>query len=150
MKWQDFDFEGKVKVPVGFYLVMLYLLRGYITWVISLTYRDDPSLLLSLVYSESHFFYLSMLVGFPAVFVQTLFALKKQNQKAWYKSLWGKTYWLLAVALLVDISLQVKQIIGVDGIVHGFNMFLLLLGAYLTWYWFSSKKLKRFFANWLT
>ena len=150
MKWQDFDFDGKVKVPVGFYLVMLYLLRGYITWVISLTYRDDPILLLSLVYSESHFFYLSMIVGLPAVAVQTLFALKKQNEKAWYQSIWRKTYWLLAIALMVDLSLQLKQIIGADGIVHGFNMFVLLLGAYLTWYWCSSNKLKRFFSNWLT
>lgn len=91
-----------------------------------------------------------MLVGLPAVAVQTLFALKKQNEKAWYQSIWRKTYWLLAIALMVDLSLQLKQIIGASGIVHGFNMFVLLLGAYLIWYWCSSNKLKRFFSNWLT
>ena len=150
MKWQDFDFDGKVKIPWGFYLVMVYLLRGYITWVISLTYRDDPGLLLSLVYAERSFFYMSMVVGLPAVFVQFLFALKKQTDKPWYQGLWSKSYTVLLLALFADLILQINQVITLGGLVHGFNMITLLLGGYLAWYWMSSSKLKRFFVNWLS
>ena len=149
MKWQDFDFDGKVKIPLGFYLVMLYLLRGYVTWVISLTYREDTSLLLSMAYSESHFFYLSMIVGLPAVIVQTLFALKKQVEKPWFKRFWVKSYWLLTIALFADLIIQLQQIINASGLVHGFNILMLVVGVYLTWYWISSNKIKRFFTNWI-
>ena len=149
VKWQDFDFDGKVKIPLGFYFMLIYLLRGYITWVLSLTYREDTSLLLSLAYTESRFFYLALVTGLPAVLVQLLFSLKKQKTKSWYISLWLKSPWILAVALVADIILQIKQVVLNGGIAHGVQMLLLFAGVYLLWYWVKSQKIKRFFSNWL-
>lgn len=149
VKWQDFDFDGKVKIPWGFYFILIYLLRGYITWIFSLTYREDTSLLLSLVYTESGFFYLALLTGLPALLVQLLFSLKKQKNKPWYMALWLRSPWLLAAALAVDIVLQIKQVVLNGGIAHGLQMLLLFVGVYLLWYWLKSKRIKRFFSNWL-
>lgn len=149
VNWQDFDFDGKIRIPWGFNLMLIYLLRGYITWILSLTYRDDPSLLLSMVYTESKLFYLSLLVGLPAFFVQVLFALKKQKEKAWYQRIWRKTKWLLTLSLIADLALQCKQIVLQGGIVHWVNMLMLFVGIYLLWYWLKSAKLSRFFDNWL-
>lgn len=149
VNWQDFDFDGKIRIPWGFNLMLIYLLRGYITWIVSLTYRKDPSLLLSLIYTETKLFYLALLIGLPAFLVQILLALKKQKEKSWYQSLWLKSKWLLAFSLMIDIALQLHQIIQQGGVVHWFNMLMLFTGIYLFWYWLKSTKLNRFFASWL-
>lgn len=149
VSWQDFDFDGKVKIPWGFYLVLIYLLRGYITWIFSLTYRNDPALILSLIYTESRYFYFALAIGLPAVLVQVLFALKKYKDHSWYQTLWPQTTWLLALTLLVDLVLQCKQIYLNHGLVHWFHISMLITGIYLLWYWLKSTKLKRFFQNWL-
>ena len=149
MQWQDFDFEGRLKVPLGFYLGIVYLLRGFIIWIISLTYSDDRSLLIGLIYSNVSLFGLTVLTGLPALFTFLLFTLKKQNQKAWYQSIWSVQRQVLLIALFVDLTLQLSTISYHITQVHWFQMILLILGGYLFWYWFKSEKIKRFFRNWL-
>lgn len=148
MQWQDFDLEGRVKVPLGYYLILFYLARGYLTWIVSLTYRENPSLLLSMAYPDARFFSLSLLLGLPALVSFILFSLKSQVQKSWFKKLWRYQYSLLLVAVAIDFLLQVLFIVG-QAQLHWFMPFLLILGIYLIWYWLRSKKVKRFFNNWL-
>lgn len=149
MQWQDFDLDGKVRVPVGFYLLLAYLCRGYLMWVISLTYSDDRSLLLSLVYADGHTFFLNLVLGLPALFCFALFALKTQRQKPWFKFLWNKQKFILLMAVLADLSAQLLSIRKNIVSVHWVQITLFLLGFYLIWYWVRSAKIKRFFDNWL-
>ncbi len=149
MQWQDFDFDGKLKIPVGFYLALIYLLRGFIIWVISLTYSDDRSLLLGLIYSDVSLFSLTILTGLPAVFTFALFSLKKHKDKNWYIALWGAQSKLLLITLLIDLTIQLYSLSFHITQVHWVQMLLFILGSYLAWYWLESKRLSRFFRNWL-
>ena len=149
VQWQDFDFDGKLKIPVGFYLVLLYLLRGYVLWVISLTYRDDPTLILSLIYNDSRLFFYSLLIGVPAAASFVLFSLKSQKQKPWFIKCWKGQRWLLAISLILDLAAQIFVFIRGVNTAHWSQMILLILGVYLLWYWIKSLKIKRFFSNWL-
>ena len=149
VQWQDFDFEGRLKVPLGFYLGIVYLLRGFIIWIISLTYSDDRSLLLGLIYSDSSLFGLTIITGLPALFTFFLFSLKKQKEKSWYKAIWALQIWFLLTALLTDFILQFYTISYHITQIHWVQMVLLIVGGYLFWYWFKSDKIKRFFRNWL-
>jgi len=149
VQWQDFDFEGRLKVPLGFYLAIAYLLRGFIIWIISLTYSDDRSLLISLIYSNVSLFTLTVLTGLPALFTFFLFALKKQKEKSWYQSIWSVQRAILLTALFIDLTLQFYTMSYHITQVHWFQMVLLICGGYLFWYWLKSEKLKRFFRNWL-
>lgn len=149
MQWQDFDFDGKVKIPVGFYLGLVYLLRGYVIWVISLSYRDDPALLLSLIYPSQSLFLFTLYTGLPAIITFTFFALKKQRDKSWYKSIWSRQKWLLILTLIVDVIAQVMSFVKHTTDIEMGQTLLLFIGFYMTWYWIKSAKLNRFFNNWL-
>ena len=149
VQWQDFDFEGRLKVPLGFYLAVVYLLRGFIIWVISLTYSDDRSLLIGLIYSNVSLFKLTILTGLPALFTFLLFSLKKQKRKSWYKAIWRVQRRVLIAALLLDLFIQFYTVSFHITQVHWIQMVLFILGSYLFWYWLQSQRLKRFFKHWL-
>ena len=149
VQWQDFDFDGKVKIPLGYYFVLLYLLRGYALWVVSLTYRDDPTLILSLIYNDQRSFFYSLTVGLPAIFTFALFSLKSQKEKPWFILLWSKQRSLLMIALALDVVGQIVSLVKFTSTPHWSQMLLLLSGIYLLWYWIKSLKIRRFFNNWL-
>lgn len=149
MKWQDFDLEGRARVPVGFYLVLVYLLRGYITWIFSLTFSQDRSLILSLVYPRHDLFVVSLLVGIPAVFAFVLFTLKKQTDKPWFKFCWPKSRLVLLIALLLDLVVQASYFVQQPLGIHWSRLGAFIVGTYLLWYWLRSQKIRRFFYNWL-
>lgn len=149
VQWQDFDFDGKVKIPLGYYCVLLYLLRAYALWVVSLTYRDDPTLILSLIYNDSRSFFYSLMIGIPAIFTFTLFSLKSQKEKPWFINLWNKQRNVLMLALALDVLGQIISLAKFTSTPHWSQMLLLLSGVYLFWYWIKSLKIRRFFNNWL-
>ena len=149
VQWQDFDFDGKVKIPLGYYFVLLYLLRAYALWVVSLTYRDDPTLILSLIYNDNRSFFYSLIVGIPAILTFSLFSLKSQREKTWFVALWSKQHIILACALALDVIGQFVSLLKFTSTPHWSQMALLLSGCYLLWYWVKSLKVKRFFNNWL-
>ena len=149
MQWQDFDLEGKVKIPFGFYLILAYLMRGYLIWIVSLTYSDDRALLLSLIYPNGQTFTANLLLGVPAVFCFALFAMKSKRDTNWFLIMWQKQPVILLLALLLDLSLQVWSLAQHILSAHWAQIGLLLAGIYLFWYWHQSQRVRRFFRNWL-
>lgn len=149
MLWQDFDLDGKIKVPLGFNLVLFYLLRGYLFWVVSLTLSENRSLILSVIYPEQRLFLLTLLVGIPAVICFFLFSLKSQTGKIWYKTVWQCMHGLLTVALVADLSLQTWTLVFHSVDIYPMQVIQFILGSYLTWYWLQSKRVKRFFKHWV-
>ena len=149
MQWQDFDLEGKVKIPLGFYLVLAYLMRGYLIWIVSLTFRQDTGLLLSLIYPDTRVFTLTLLLGLPALFCFFQFGLKSQAQKAWFKWCWLKQRRLLLLTLVIDLAIQSWAIVHHPTQIHWSQIPLALCGFYLCWYWLKSRKVSRFFGNWV-
>ena len=148
MQWQDFDLEGKVKIPVGFYLILAYLMRGYLIWIVSLTYREDTGLLLSLIYPDMRVFTLILLLGLPAVICFILFGLRSQTQKPWFIWCWSKQKTLLLFTLALDLGLQAWTIVQHPTQIHWSQIPLAILGFYLLWYGMKSRRIQRFFRLW--
>lgn len=149
MNYIDFDLEGRVKVPVGFYLVLVYLLRGYFIWVISLTHRENPGLIISLIYPLPSVFYTSMLIGIPGLMAYALFLSKGRLWTRLENKVWPIFWYLIPIGLFADLALQGMSMSQSHFLVHWSGPVIFLFGAYLTWYWLSSKRLKRFFSLWL-
>ncbi len=149
MQYSDFDLDGRVRVPIGFYLVLLYLMRGYFIWIMSLTHRNDPTLILSLIYSDNGTFYQALTVGLPAFIFYGLFLSKGRVYKSFESVLWKKSLWVIGLTLLADLALQIVTIYHQGLIVHWLLPLNFILGVYLTWYWMSSKRVKRFVKHWL-
>ncbi|QTH63815.1 DUF2919 domain-containing protein [Psychrosphaera ytuae] len=149
MLFRDFDLEGRVRVPVGFYLVVLYLCRGYFIWIMSLTHRDDPGLIISLIYPSPSAFYLSMLVGVPGLISYVLFLSKARMVSVVENFLWPICRFLIPISLLIDLSLQGIGLAQAKFLVHWSGPVIFIIGLYLFWYWIGSSRMKRFFSLWL-
>lgn len=145
MKWQDFDLDGRLKNPIGFSLVLLYLMRAYLTWIVSLTYSEDRGLLLGYIYPNKDLFYFTLMVGIPALLCFFLFSLRKWAHTKVYQKLWRWQWLLLLAALLVDVFQQGISLSAHITSTKWWQMLTLLLGIYLTWYWGRSQRIKRFF-----
>ena len=149
MNYKDFDFEGRVRVPVGFYLVLAYVLRGYFIWVISLTHRDDPGLIISLIYPSPSAFYTSMLIGIPGLVAYAFFLSKGRLWASFESVIWPVFRYIIPLGLATDLVVQGTGMWQSHLLVHWSGPLLFLLGVYLCWYWISSQRLKRFFSLWL-
>lgn len=149
MQYKDFDFEGRVKVPVGFYLMLVYLLRGYFIWIMSLTHRDNPGLIISLIYPQPSFFYSAMLIGIPSLFGYVLFLSKGRLFNRFETMVWPAFYWFIALGCALDLSVQGLGILHSKWLVHWTTLVSFITGIYLLWYWLGSKRIKRFFVHWL-
>lgn len=146
---QDFDLDGKIQVPVGFNLAILYLLRAYVFWAISLTYSEDRSFILSLFYPDHSLFFISLLIGLPAMVTFFFFSMKKQITKNWYKAIWKHLRILLLGVFFLDLLLQLLSIVNRSIYIHPMQIVQFIAGVYLCWYWLKSKRIKRFFTHWL-
>lgn len=149
MLYRDFDLEGRVLVPVGFYLVLLYLCRGYFIWIMSLTHRDDPGLIISLIYPSPPAFYLSMLVGVAGLLTYLLFLSKARIWARVERRLWPACRYLIPISLIVDLTLQALGLVQAKLIVHWSSPVIFIIGVYLLWYWLRSSRMGRFFGLWL-
>lgn len=103
-----YDEAGRLKPPIALYLFLVFLCRGFLLLVISLSFREDSSRMMSLFYPSKYDFYWSMLPVVPALLV---FALLSQRNRIWKKgrhSLFKPMIALFVVALVIDIVIQVS------------------------------------------
>lgn len=61
--------DGQLRTPLALIFVLALFLRGYLAWIISLTFSEDRSRLLQFFYSNTEQFVLTLSVGLPALAV---------------------------------------------------------------------------------
>ncbi|EKE79895.1 DUF2919 family protein [Idiomarina xiamenensis] len=91
------DGEGRLRLPLGILLLFAFFLRGYLAWIISLTFGDDRSLLLGYFYQSREQFVLTLLVGLPTMYVLILTCLQHKPwllQRSWLWRFAGPALWL--------------------------------------------------------
>ena len=59
----DFDKHGYFKPPVGFYLLLVLLMRAYIIWIVSVANRKDGTVLIESLYPNKFDFFIGLAVG---------------------------------------------------------------------------------------
>jgi len=100
---EDFDNYDCLKLSKRFYLVLLFVLRGYIVWLMSVTNMRDRISIISWIYPETSLFYLSLLSGLVGLFVVLIISLRRPEAASWIQVSWQHSRKLLIVALLFDL-----------------------------------------------
>lgn len=103
----DFDKFDCLKLSKIVYLVLIFVLRGYLVWLISITNMKDGTNLITWVFPETSLFYLSLLSGLFGLFVVVLLSLRRPDAPAWIKWSWRHCRSILILALLFDFSISV-------------------------------------------
>jgi lysylphosphatidylglycerol synthetase-like protein (DUF2156 family) len=100
---QDFDKDNCLKISKTFYLTLLFVLRGYLVWLMSVTNMRDRVVIIEWIYPETSLFFISLLSGAAGLFVVLILLLRRPEAPLWVKKLWPYCRIFLIVALLFDL-----------------------------------------------
>jgi len=107
---QDFDSYDCLKLSKRFYLALLFLLRGYIVWLLSVTNMRDRVSTMQWVYPDSSLFYLSLFTGSVGLFVLLIISLRRPDAHGWVRACWPKSRIIMVIALLFDLIIHVMAL----------------------------------------
>ena len=105
--FNDFDKYNCLKLSVSVYLILLFVLRGYLTWIMSVTNMRDRVSIIQFVYPDTSMFFLSLISGSLGLIVVILISLRRPNANDWVKSLWPYCRLILITALLFDLLINI-------------------------------------------
>ena len=100
---EDFDQYDCLKLSKRFYLVLLFVLRGYLVWLLSVTNMRDRVSIISWIYPETSLFYLSLISGTGGLFVVLIISLRRPEAVNWIQVSWLHSRKILITALLFDL-----------------------------------------------
>lgn len=103
---EDFDKFDCLKLSKRFYLVLIFVLRGYLVWLISVTNMKDRVATMQWVYPETSFFFLSLVSGFLGLCVVIIISFRRPNSASWVRIIWPHCRTMLVVALIFDFSIN--------------------------------------------
>jgi len=103
---EDFDKFDCLKLSKRFYFVLLFVLRGYLVWLMSVTNMKDRVATMEWIYPETSLFFLSLISGVLGLFVVALISLRRPDAASWIKALWPYSRMLLILALIFDLVIN--------------------------------------------
>jgi len=102
---QDFDKFDCLKISKWVYLSLIFILRGYIVWLMSVTNMKDRVSIIQWIYPETSLFYLSLGSGALGIFIVLVLSLRRPKAKDWVKKCWQYGKGILTLALLFDLAI---------------------------------------------
>ena len=99
---QDFDNFDCLKISKWVYLSLIFILRGYVVWLMSVTNMKDKVGIIQWIYPETSLFYLSLGSGALGFFIVVVLSLRRPNAKSWVKFFWRHVKAIIILALLFD------------------------------------------------
>ncbi len=139
---EDFDKFDCLKLSKGIYLMVLFSLRGYLVWLMSVTNMKDRIGIMQWIYPQTNLFYLSLFSGLLGLFVVVIISLRRPKAASWVKSSWQNLRLFLVSALLFDLTISLVahyfwQMLSVSWLVSQ-----VLIVTALIWYCFSSPRIR--------
>ncbi len=107
--FRDYDKYGCIKLPLMLFLSLGYLIKGYVIWVVSLSYRKDPSVLLNLFYPSRADFYHALIIAIPALLCVVIVSLRRTGMPTFIETFWHRIRGLLITCALIQIGDSVWQ-----------------------------------------
>lgn len=138
--------DGKLKTPSSLLFILLFFLRGYAAWIVSLTFMEDRSRLLKFFYTSTDQFSLALLVGLPALFVFILLTQLKAETPEWVARSFAVVPILLWCSWLIDGVLLLSLISNLWPTFSLVKALLLFGWLAAGWMLLFSRHLKRFTA----
>ncbi|WP_051986641.1 DUF2919 family protein [Pseudidiomarina atlantica] len=137
--------DGQLKTPLALVFVLALFLRGYLAWIISLTFSEDRGRLLSFFYANTEQFVLTLSVGVPALMVLVMLTQMKAELPRWVPKFARIAPVLLWLSWLAD-GVLIGSLVAANWPHFAFVKALIIF-AWLTalWLLLYSRHLRRFF-----
>ena len=138
------DKEGRASTPLFFIWVTFFLCRGYLAGIVSLTFNEDRTRLLSLFYKSSEQFGLMLVVGLPALLVLLATSFAKEDGYNWANHVMRAAQPLMLVSLVLDAILISSLLMHQHGSFYWGKASIILAWFISLWY-FSKSRQWRFY-----
>lgn len=102
----DFDKYNCLKVSKGVYFLLIFVLRGYLVWLMSVTNMQDRASIIGIIYPDPKLFYLSLASGALGLFVLLIISLRRPNAPQWVKTCWCNSRSILMLSLFFDLLIS--------------------------------------------
>lgn len=137
--------DGQLKTPLSLTVLLLFFLRGYVAWILSLSFFEDRSLILQFFYTNTHQFALALAVGLPALLLFVLTTQVKTEIAAWVSKAFRWAPLLLWLSWVLD-GILLLSLIGARWPAFSWVKAMLLFGWLMgCWLLLFSRHLKRYF-----
>jgi hypothetical protein len=103
---EDFDKFDCLKLSKRFYLVLFFVLRGYLVWLMSVTNMKDRVATMQWIYPETSLFFLSLISGVMGLCVVFIISFRRPNAANWVKITWPYCRIMLVAALIFDFGIN--------------------------------------------
>ncbi|HCM46894.1 MAG TPA: hypothetical protein DIS98_05120 [Colwellia sp.] len=103
---EDFDKFDCLKLSKRFYLILLFVLRGYLVWLMSVTNMKDRVATIQWIYPETSLFFLSLISGVMGLCVVFIISFRRPNAANWVKITWPYCRTMLVAALIFDFGIN--------------------------------------------
>lgn len=104
---KDFDQFDCLKLSKLFYVLVLFMLRGYVVWIMSVTNMRDSVGVIQWFYPEPSLFYLSLLSGIGGLFTILIMSLRRPNAADWVKHCWSYIREIILASLAFDFLINI-------------------------------------------
>lgn len=144
----DYDKHGYLKAPIGFYLVLVLLMRAYVIWILSLANRRDSTSVIEYFYPNQIDFFIGLATGIGAALVMAMVSLRRENAYQWLEKCWPSGRWLLWISWTADLALTLWSM-KLNHFKFAPGHAMMLLGLFFAMlYMFKSERIKDLFADW--
>jgi len=99
---ENFDKFDCLKLSKSIYISLLFVLRAYIVWIISVTNMRDRVAIIQWLYPEPALFYLGLLSGLIGLYIVLILSLRRPDAANWVKRSWRNYRKILIAALIFD------------------------------------------------
>lgn len=95
----DYDARGQLKLPVGFWIILLLQARTWLLFVMAGASKQQGATLLELFYPDTHAFWIGLGLGIPAALGLLLTGYRQRLPRLWQA--WRLVLCLTLVAIVV-------------------------------------------------
>jgi hypothetical protein len=103
----DFDGFDCLKVSKVIYLILIFVLRGYLVWLMSVSNLRDKVGVIQWIYPEPSLFYLSLFSGSLGIFVLIILSLRRPEASRWVQNSWQYIRVILLCTLVFDLLINI-------------------------------------------
>ncbi|MDB2386927.1 DUF2919 domain-containing protein [Shewanella sp.] len=142
------DDQGRIKPPLMLYLMLVFLARGWCVLIASLTQASDRAGLVAMLYPQKSDFFMALIAGAGALLIYAAIIAERKRSPQWVQPFFKHVKWLLLILLCVDGGLLIQRVLHAHYIYSwsvGLDALFVFWG---TLYFFNSKQLAYYFADW--
>ena len=104
---KDFNKYDCLKLSLGIYLLLVFVCRGYLIWIMSVTNMKNRTDIITFAFPDPNLFYLSLLSGALGLFIIVVISLRKPSTYQWVRFYWKHIRKLLLASLFFDLAVSI-------------------------------------------